>query len=194
MELVTSETLRGFTLNIYYDECPESPRTWDNLGILYIPRPPRNCRNLSDSWVNKEDAQAAPVQIPVYCYDHGDIYIGESCPIDRWDSWRAGTYYITEEAIKKEYGAFTEETVKKAREVASAELETYSSYFSGDVYMYQIEDESGDVLDCCGGFIGDSDLDYIREIFQEFVNNRIAEESPLFVAAGINPVTLQAIA
>ena len=40
---------------------------------------------------------------------------------------------------------------------ARAPLETVRYFLDGDVYGFSIEDADGDVLDSCGGFVGDAD-------------------------------------
>lgn len=34
MELCEKEEYRGCTINVYYDETPEDPRTWDNVATF----------------------------------------------------------------------------------------------------------------------------------------------------------------
>ena len=193
MKALETTELSGYTLNIYCDECPINPRVnEDNLGILYIPRPPRGC-HFSDDNASHADALTAPVQIPVYCLDHSGIYIGPRNPGDSWDSWLAGVYYVPAKRIRAEYGD-TPDAIERARNCALAELKRFSDYVAGDCYYYTIENAAGDLLDSCGGYIGASEIDYIRETFREFVDSELKANNPLFVAAGLNPVTGLAIA
>lgn len=185
--------LYGYTLNIYRDDYPMNPRKdEDNLGVLYVPRPPRGC-HFSDDGANNADALAAPVQIPVYCLDHSDIYIGPRNPGDPWDSWLAGVYYVTADKIRAEYGE-SPDAIEQARSVALVELQRFSDYVAGKCYRYTIEDADGELMDTCGGFIGDGEIKYIHEIFRDFVDGELRAENPLFVAAGLDPVTGLAIA
>ena len=76
----------------------------------------------------------------IYKYEHGQVAYntgGFSCP---WDSGRAGFIvskhdYDTQDSIVKEY----------------------SHWANGEVYGFTVEDDEGEVLDSCGGFIGDWD-------------------------------------
>lgn len=34
MELCEKEEYRGCTINVYYDDTPEDPRTWDNVATF----------------------------------------------------------------------------------------------------------------------------------------------------------------
>lgn len=193
MDAIETMELNGYTLNVYRDECPMNPREWeDNLGILYIPRPPRGC-HFSDDGANNADALAAPVQIPVYCLDHSGIYIGARNPGNTWDSWLAGAYYVPAERIRAEYKD-APDAIERARNVALAELKRFSDYVEGDCYYYTIENAAGDLLDSCGGYIGDDEIEYIRETFRDFVDGELRAENPLFVAAGLDPITGLAIA
>lgn len=56
MNAIETTELNGYTLNIYRDEWPMNPRKWeDNIGILYVPQPPRGC-HFSDNGANNGDA------------------------------------------------------------------------------------------------------------------------------------------
>lgn len=193
MDAIETMEINGYTLNIYRDECPVNPRKdEDNLGILYIPRPPRGY-DFSDVGANNTDAMAAPVKIPVYCMDHSGIYIGARNPGYPWDSWLAGVYYVPGERIRAEYKD-APDAIEQARNVALVELKRFSDYMEGDCYCYTIENAAGDLLDSCGGYVGYDEIEYIHEIFQNFVDGELRAENPLFVAAGLDPVTGLAIA
>lgn len=72
--IVKTETKGNYTLQICTDDYPENPRRYDNFGVLYIPRPPRNY-SLSDEGASLEECNAAPVKIPVYILSHSGISI-----------------------------------------------------------------------------------------------------------------------
>ena len=165
MEALT--TMGNYTLQIWYDDYPDSPRDWDNIGTLYIPRPPRGY-SMSDANANGNDAKTAPVKIPVYILDHSGLCISSAPFGDPWDSWRAGTYYVTADKIHAEYGDAAD-AIERARAVAKGELDTYAAYISGDVYRYDITDQRGDCIDSCAGFYGEKDVEYIKEMFRNFV-------------------------
>lgn len=191
MDAIEQVTKHGYTLTISCDELAESPREWDNIGVLYIPRPPRGC-DFSDKNANREDALKAAVSIPVYILDHSGIAISSRPFGDKWDSWLAGCYYVTKETLEREYGT-APDARKRARECAEAELETFAEYIAGEVYFYTIENANGGLVDSCGGYYGDSGIRDIKETFEDLVKARFEEENALFVFAGINPETLLAI-
>lgn len=93
--------------------------------------------------------------IPVSAYEHGGITIsasGRRAGWDSFDSGQLGFVYVSHADIIKEYGSLDLERAKKC---LIGEVETYDDYLTGQVYGYRIEDENGDELDSCWGFIGD---------------------------------------
>jgi len=175
----------GYRLDIKLDQYPENPRQCDNLGTLYIPRPPRHCA-MSDDGASADEAAAAPVVLPLYIMDHSGIAISDQpfgCP---WDSWRAGCLYVTREKLLAEYGRDTSETREVAKNCLRAELQEYAAYISGDVYGYTITRESdGEELDSCWGFYGEDGVKYIKELFNDIVKEQYKKDNPLFAYAGI---------
>lgn len=170
MESLKTIRKSGYTLNIYLDEDARNPRTeWDNLGTLYIPRPPRGC-TMTDEGADQYDAEDAPVSLPVYVIDHSCIAISElpfGCP---WDSWLAGCIYVKKDVFLKEYGEINDETISKAKDNLRGELAEYGAFISGNVYGFIItRDCDGEELDSCWGFYGDDGLKRIEEDFDEFV-------------------------
>jgi len=108
------------------------------------------------------------VILPVYKYEHSDIQLStsNSYPFnDRWDACQIGFIYTTEERRKKLGVKRSREEIKKQ---LSDEIQDYSDYISGNIYGYIIEDESGDVLDSCFGYIGDSGLSQLREELKNY--------------------------
>ncbi len=185
-EAIETIEKNGYRLDIDYDQDAENPRTaWDNLGILYIPHPPRGC-SMSDREADAADAAAAPVVLPVYILDHSGIAISETpfaCP---WDSWRAGCIYATKDKLISEYGQDTPETREKAKNCLRGELQEYAEYVSGNVYGYTITRKSdGELVYSCGGFYGEEGLKYIKELFDDFIKEQYKIDNPLFAYAGI---------
>jgi hypothetical protein len=82
--------------------------------------------------------------LPLYLYDHSGITISTKpfgCP---WDSGQVGFIFADREC--KEYDDMLAGL--------TAEVETYDSYLTGDVYGYTIEDQDGNVVHSCWGFYG----------------------------------------
>lgn len=161
----------GKTLEIHQDENPESPRTWDNLGILAVFHKRYDFGDTVDfksdqfsSWDEMENhivETYKPLAIlPVYMYDHGGITInttGFSCG---WDSGQVGFIYVTQKSIDllgsyikddESYSEYKERLEEHLRN----EIETLDQYLTGDVYGFIIKDESDNEEDSCWGFFGD---------------------------------------
>ena len=95
--------------------------------------------------------------------DHSNISLYMGSPRDRWDSGILGFTYVTLEEVEKEYGVVDAKTIKQAKEILEAELETYNMYVNGEIYWCLIEkinkceccgQENYDEVDSCGGFYG----------------------------------------
>ena len=104
--------------------------------------------------------EKANLIIPVHAYEHGGITIsasGRRAGWDSFDSGQLGFVYVSHEDIKKNFLAkrITKKLLERAEKVLIAEVNTYDSYLRGEVYGYRIEDENGDELESCWGYIGD---------------------------------------
>lgn len=167
-------------LRIIQDDSAESPREWDNLGTiayahsrytlgeekiddpiewledmlgldrLYIESPQR-LASLEKRFFDKY------IVLPVYMYDHSAISLSTTPFSCSWDSGKLGYIYAHKEDIRKEYGV--KRITKKVRElvesILKSEINTFDHYVQGEVYGYIVEDEAGDQVDSCWGFIGD---------------------------------------
>lgn len=183
MDVVETHSQSGFTLTIWRDEDAMNPRHDSNLGVLYILRPPRGM-SMTDVAAYAPDAESAPIKIPIYVLDHGGISIRSRpfhCP---WDSWRAGTYYVTEETIVAEYGDSTPASLALAERVARAELDVYARWVEGETYGYTISKGDADITSC-GGYYGRESLPDILCCFERFIKEEFIKDCPLFAWAGI---------
>lgn len=178
MEVIKSEVVevngRKLTVKVCLDQDPaESPREWSNLGRMgcvhrryslgdketssLLGRLVGECGNWGEVAQLLTDEYDAAVILPVYMYDHSGIALSTSPFSCRWDSGQLGLIYATHEDLKREYGK-QPVPVADVIEILKGEVSTYSQYLNGDVYGYVVEDESGEHLDSCWGFIGE--LDY----------------------------------
>ena len=157
-----SEEYKGYTINIYPDDQPESPREWDNLGIMVCWH---NRYNLGDEQPKESPqeywegcAMDDFIILPLFLYDHGGITMntsGFSCP---WDSGQVGYIYISKDDVRREYGwqRITKQREAKIIQYLKNEVQTYDDYLTGNVWGYEIEDSENDI-DSCWGFYGDYD-------------------------------------
>ena len=154
-------------IRIYQDEDPTSPLNDDNLGTMATwhrryALGHEQPKETPEEWL-AEHSEEEYLILPLYLYDHSGITIScspFSCP---WDSGRLGNIYVSHQKIKAEYGALTEGTLERARDVLLSEVATYDQYLKGDIWAYVIEEyvscsECGrgewETLDSCGGFYG----------------------------------------
>lgn len=156
------------TINIMPDSDTESPRDWENMGVMvafhgrYILGDKEHGYKSSDynGWDELKAAilrdHPGSVILPLYMYDHSGITmntVGYSC---KWDSGQVGFIYATPEAIRLAYGVkrITAVTRTKAQDSLVKEVSVYDKYISGEVYRYEVLNDDGDVIDSCGGFYG----------------------------------------
>ena len=156
-------------VNLVIEYCTdtESPREWDNLGTMIT----RHSRySLGDNYEHRymvdieEELKELDllVKMPLYLYDHSGISMscGRSYPYNcRWDSMHLGFIYVEKEKVRKEFNVkrISKKLKERVMELLEGEVDTYSSYISGDVYSYSLIDIlTGEDLDSCCGFYGNN--------------------------------------
>lgn len=186
-------------LEIYSDNSPESPRSWDNLGVMacfhrrYNLGDKRDLHGLDSNdfsgWnemkeyiIKKLDAC---VVLPLYMYDHSGITI-KTTPFDcRWDSGQIGFIFATRKQVRENYGVklVTKKVRERVEKHLLGEVETYDQYVTGDVYGFKLKtvsvladgDEEGEEeTDSCWGFYGtdwktNGIFDHVEGTFEEWV-------------------------
>lgn len=148
----------GHTIEIFYDDHPESPRDWGHSSTFWTFHS-RYCSPDPDPDPDFRPNDREHIWLPVYMYDHGGVVYnttGFSCP---WDSGCVGLIFIEKSKVRKDHGW---KRITKAREeqVLSwlrSEVDVYSQWAGGEVYGYVIDDGDGN---SCWGFYG---LDYCIE-------------------------------
>lgn len=173
-------------IRIEQDDCPESPREWDNLGKMVCMH---GRYDLGDKHSYREDQfsgwdelrkeleqeEGAAVILPLFLFDHSGITM--SCSSSRfrmadsagWDWGQVGFIYATKEVILKEFSKkrLSKKLLEKVEEILVNEVKTYDQYLTGDVWGYIIEDDDGEHIDSCWGFFGH---DYCEQEAQEMVD------------------------
>ncbi len=172
------ETIKkgGLVGDIYYDDDAHSPRDWDNLGTMVC----WNRRyNLGDEQPKCDPEEyfediKGRITLPLYVYEHGGITISTgafSCP---WDSGQVGWIYVTKERLYREYGwkRITKKRYEQIVKYLEGEVNEYDMYLTGQCYGYCIEDEGGEELDSCWGFLG---MEYVLEEMESTMKCHLAD-------------------
>lgn len=161
MESIEEEKYHGYTIKIYQDEEPGSPREWDNFGKMV-------CFHRGYDLGDKHDMSADDlkelvakkdvISLPLYLLDHSGIWMNTTgfSHVDpqRWDWGQVGYIYADTDMIRKNFGVIrvTDSLKRKTRQLLETEVETFNKYITGDVYGYVIEDSEGNHKDSCWGF------------------------------------------
>lgn len=179
MEAINTITKGNYKLEIFHDQSPESPRSWDNLGTMICfhrryslgDKHDYNSNDYS-GWDEMEEAiiknENVAVILPLYLYDHGGITISTSSFSCRWDSAQIGFIFVSKEKLRKEYNTkrITKGIIVKATNVLEGEVETYDQYLTGEVYGYRVSKisvcneghEHSEEVDSCWGYYGEDSV------------------------------------
>jgi hypothetical protein len=194
-EAINEKKVGNYLIEIFPDNNPDSPRNWDNLGIMVCHH---SRYDLGDKhgydhkdysgWKEMEKAivkeNNVGVILPLYLYDHSGITISTTPFSCGWDSGRIGFIYVSKEDVLKEFGGkiVTKKLKEKAEGILKGEVETYDQYLRGDIYGYKISkvstceqgNEHKEEIDSCWGFYGE---DYCMEEAEGVVQYYIKEET-----------------
>lgn len=142
---------------IQEDTLAENPRAGcDHLGtILYTShRYLLGDRRVHVDEIRQVERGDGNIVLPVYAYVHSGVWLSTSpftCP---WDSGQCGIIYATEEEALKRFAKdeMTPELGKLVEEALKAEVEAFSRYLAGEVLVWIVLDDDGNVIDSCGGY------------------------------------------
>lgn len=184
---------RGHHINIYYDESPESPREWSNIGTFYTTHHRYRTENEFDKDFDMEEVyvDGRPghfrktflrdyIALNIYLYDHSGQAVSSAPFSCRWDSGWFGMVAVSVEAVKKEFGwdKITSYRRRKIKGYLQNEIDTYNEYLHGEVYGFQITSVSDDseVLDSCWGYFGDAGLEQLKDECRDLIDNIITRQ------------------
>lgn len=177
---VHEEIYKGYTIKIFPDDSPESPRVWDNISKIFCLHgsynigDKHNYRSSSfDSWDEfrkqiEQDYHVVPNTMQqIRMYDHSGIglAIGNKVytyPYNcQWDSGWVGWIFATYDDVKKCMGwkRITAKRKKQLDDIIVGEFNTYNSYVQGEVYGFLVftPEDDEDAIDSCWGYVGDID-------------------------------------
>lgn len=179
----------GLTLKIELDSGPtESPLEHDSAVIFasltrnYLNPAEKHGLKTQEDIERFERENAHPTRgawaaFPLFLFEHsGSVYRVAERPAKgerpanpfgsgmyaQFDSGRVGTLFVKLSEIAKRNEPRAAK-LAKAYENARITCEVYTRWANGDVFGYVIEDEDGDHVDSCWGFIGDSDDEYLMQ-------------------------------
>jgi hypothetical protein len=176
MDVVETYELGDNTLEIVFDNTPESPRTFDNLSIMV-------CFHkryaLGDKHKYREDEFSGWDELrstiekdhdvvaiyPLYIYDHSGITISTTPFQCRWDSGQVGFVFVDKKTVRECMSVLriTQKMIDKVSADIEDEVNTYDQYLRGDVYGFQLtrkevcrscEHVEQEIIDSCYGFYG----------------------------------------
>lgn len=153
--MIHNEKYKGYKISVYQDNDPMSPDDWDSMGTIYTKHNRYFAIGHDLADFDGESVNPDGETLGIYAYVHGGVALSTtpfSCP---WDSGMAGFITISRDKIIAEYGNDSAESREKARQCLKSETETWNQYLNGEVYGFIITDESGEIVDSCGGFYGD---------------------------------------
>jgi len=174
-------------IRIVSDPDAESPRTWDNVGVMVCAH--RRYRlgdesgarealalinqHLSDKQLDDlgfdsshvpdiEKALAATGQVimlPLYLYDHSGITMKCSPFSCKWDSGKVGFIFVSKAKARElfDWPRLTQQRVTRIQTILEGEVEVYDQYLRGDVWGFEVI-EDDEVKDSCWGFFGPDPL------------------------------------
>ena len=188
--LTYKKEVEGPRLEVQYDVGTESPRGYSNIGVfVWLDR---NSIDPEPGTVYKEavldtEGQATSTEnhielmkkyleadsdgiveiYPVHKYEHGNIVYGLGRAFG-FDYSNKGFYFVLKTKLKEVIGT-DEVEPKEIERIISNELEIYSQWANGEVYIFTLFDEQGEEIKSCGGF-------YFLESIKEYLPNEFKDE------------------
>jgi hypothetical protein len=156
------------TIRIEHDQDCSSPIEDDDVIITYR----KGSRyTLGNTPVDQEEFESLVARIqsgeliglPVYAYVHSGVALSTGSWAGRlpqghaeFDSGLSGVVYITKATALEWHGVevFTEELRDKFLQSLPGIVEEFGRWINGECYGFIIEDEHGEEIDSCWGFIG----------------------------------------
>lgn len=162
-----TEEIDGWTIKIEPDTYPENPREIadDTVMVCFCKRYSLGDEHDYDmkdyySWDELKQAivknENPAVCLPLYLYDHSGITISTTPFGDRWDSGQVGWIFKRREDVLKDYGVkrISKKVIESITNGLIGEVELYDQYLTGNIYMFTIYDNEGDVESCGSWFYG----------------------------------------
>lgn len=132
--------------SLSYSDCLEDYDYYNEPGVPDIDK----VREMITKWSDNNI-----ISLPIYVYEHGGITMntgGYSC---RWDSGEAGVIYMSKQEAMNRYESkrWTKKLAEQVYEAMKKQVEYLAAIIEGNIYGFVVEDEDGNVLDSCWGFV-----------------------------------------
>jgi hypothetical protein len=161
-----------YTIEIHYDDCPESPRDQYCLGtMLYVSdRYVLGDERVTVKEIDEISRRGDVVWVPVYAYIHSGVRLQTTSFAGmlpqghyEFDSGQCGIIYVTCEDIRREYHRkrITPRLREIVKTILAKEVRDMDNYLNGNVYGFIVRDLDGEEISSCWGFLGD--IDYCRQ-------------------------------
>jgi hypothetical protein len=133
-----------YLVRTYYDDYPDNPRNWDNLGTMVCFHKRHDLGDTTDyrsvhygAWGDLrndiEEKEGEVTILPLFLYEHGGITIRTSPFGCQFDSGQVGFIYVSKDKIEKE--GIDE---SKVIEYLENEVETYDKFLRGECFGYKV--------------------------------------------------------
>lgn len=133
-----------YLVRTYYDNYPDNPRSWDNLGTMVCFHKRFDLGDTTDyrsvhygAWGDLrndiEEKEGEVTILPLFLYEHGGITIRTSPFGCQFDSGQVGFIYVSKDKIEKE--GIDE---SKVIEYLENEVETYDKFLRGECFGYKV--------------------------------------------------------
>ena len=133
-----------YLVRTYYDNYPDNPRNWDNLGTMVCFHKRFDLGDTTDyrsvhygAWGDLrndiEEKEGEVTILPLFLYEHGGITIRTSPFGCQFDSGQVGFIYVSKDKIENE--CIDELKVIKYLE---DEVDTYDKFLRGECFGYKV--------------------------------------------------------
>lgn len=200
-------TATKLKIKIINDTNAESPRKWDNLGVMVCAHGRYQLGDedgkakalefirsrFSEEKIKKmefDESHLPSIEqmllltgkvllLPLYLYDHSGVTISTSPFSCQFDSGKVGFIFVTHQKMLEEYGGdwLSQETLARAKACLQGEVAVYDQYMGGDIWGYRVLNDDDEEVDSCWGFFGSDPL-------KNGIVEHMSDEAKALVEAG----------
>ncbi len=183
-----TQEYKGCAINVFYDECAENPfENWDATGQFYHWKDHGNdqymryCELLNYDPDTREllpDGMPDVDAVRIDKYEHSGIsysIAGEGMQC-RWDTSNSWAVWYPDKCLMQELkGLKGDERRAKCIEYARQACTLFNQWANGEVYGYNAEDPSGNLIDSCWGYYGYEAMEEQIEEIKRMIDAHLIE-------------------